>query len=215
MPPITPSSCTAFAGHSRIASGALADVALAAKAVVDRGEPAPLLVFDDTTSDTIELDLRGAPNDVLARLSKRFPAAAEDGEADAPASARKAGRPKLGVVGREVTLLPRHWDWLAEQPGGASVAIRKLIDSERKSKLFNDLERKVQATTYRFINTVAGDFQHFEEACRALFAGDRAKFAQLTEAWPADVRDHARWLMEGGAFGGGAKPADEPRQRMR
>jgi uncharacterized protein len=215
MPSTAPSSCTAFAGHSRIASGALADVALAAKAVADRGEPAPLLVFDDATSDTIELDLRGTPNDVLARLSKRFAEAAEGGEADAPAPARKAGRPKLGVVGREVTLLPRHWDWLAEQPGGASVAIRKLIEAERKSKSFNDLARKIQATTYRFINAVAGNFEHFEEVCRALFAGDRAKFAQLTAAWPADVRDHARWLMQGGALGDGAKPADEARQRMR
>lgn len=206
MPTIAPASCTAFAGHSRIASGALADVALAAKAAVDRGERAPLLVFNDATSDTIELDLRGTPHDVLARLSERF-APALDAGTEAQGAPRKAGRPKLGVVGREVTLLPRHWDWLAEQPGGASVAIRKLIDAERKNKSFNDLYRGIQATTYRFINAIAGNFQHFEEACRALFAGDREKFANLTQAWPVDVRDQARWLMEGGAFGDAAKPA--------
>ena len=215
MPPIAPSSCTAFVGHSRIASGTLVDVALAAKTIADRGERAPLLVFDDATSDTIEVDLRGTPKDVLDRLLKRFPDVAESGEEDVPPAARKAGRPKLGVVGREVTLLPRHWDWLAEQPGGASVAIRKLIDTERKSKSFNDLKRKIQAVTYRYINTMAGNFQNFEEACRALFAGDREKFATLTVGWPADVRDHARWLIDGGTFGDGAKPADEAHQRVR
>jgi hypothetical protein len=212
MPPIAPSSCTAFFGHSRIASGTLADVALAAKTIADRGEHAPLLVFDDATSDTIEVDLRGTPKEVLGRLLKRF---ADTAEEDVPPAARKAGRPKLGVVGREVTLLPRHWDWLAEQPGGASVAIRKLIDAERKSKSFNDLKRKIQAVTYRFINTMAGNFPDFEEACRALFAGDREKFATLTGGWPADVRDHARWLIEGGTFGDAAKPAGEAHQRVR
>lgn len=209
MPLIAPSSCTAFAGHSRIGSGALADVALAAKAVVDRGNHSPLLIFDDATSDTIELDLRGTATDVLARLSERFADFTEAGVEGTRTPARKAGRPKLGVVGREVTLLPRHWDWLAEQPGGASVALRKLIDAERKAKLFNDLSRKVQATTYRFMNAIAGNFQHFEEACRALFAGDRGKFAHLMQGWPADVRDHARWLVEGGTLGDVAKPSDE------
>jgi hypothetical protein len=214
MPMIAPSSCTAFAGDSRIASGALADVALAVKAAADRGERVPLLVFNDATSDTIELDLRGTPQDVLARLSERF-VPAQDVGMEAQAAPRKAGRPKLGVVGREVTLLPRHWDWLAEQPGGASVAIRKLIDDARKTKSFNDLSRKIKATTYRFISTMAGNFQHFEEASRALFADDREKFANLTVAWPADVRDQARWLMEGGAFDDAAKPADEAHQRAR
>jgi hypothetical protein len=212
MPTTAPGSCTAFAGHSQIASGSLVDVALAVKAAIDRGESAPLVVFNDATSDTIELDLRGTPHDVLARLSERFGPAVEVG-AEAPAAPRKAGRPKLGVVGREVTLLPRHWDWLAEQPGGASVAIRKLIDAERKNKSFNDLSRIIQAATYRFINTIAGNFQHFEEACRALFAGDREKFTNLTQGWPVDVRDQARWLMQGGAFGDAAKPAEEAHRR--
>jgi hypothetical protein len=214
MPTVAPSSCTAFAGHSRIASGALAEVALAVKSAVDRGERAPLLVFNDATSDTIELDLRGTPQDVLDRLSERFALKGDVGAETQPPP-RRAGRPKLGVVGREVTLLPRHWDWLADQPGGASVAIRKLIDAERKNKLFNELSRKIQASVYRFINTIAGNFQYFEEACRALFAGDREKFATLTEAWPTDVRDQARWLIEGGAFGDAAKPAGEAYQRVR
>ncbi|MDQ8726466.1 DUF2239 family protein [Bradyrhizobium sp. LHD-71] len=194
MPDIDPASCTAFAGNSRIAAGSLADVALAVKAVVDRGDQSPVLIFDDATSQQIEVDLRGTPQDVAARLAGRPPASvASTGQP------RRAGRPKLGVVGREVTLLPRHWDWLAEQPGGASVALRRLIDAERKSSEFNNLGRKAQEVTYRFMHAVAGNFSHFEEASRALFAGDRETFVRLTEAWPVDVRDHARWLMTGGA----------------
>lgn len=103
------------------------------------------------------------------------------------------------MVGREVTLLPRHWDWLAEQPGGASVAIRRLVDAERKASGFKDLARKSQEAAYRFVHAIAGDLAHFEDASRALFANDREAFARLTEGWPADVRDHARWLMTGGA----------------
>jgi hypothetical protein len=105
------------------------------------------------------------------------------------------------VVGREVTLLPRHWDWLAEQPGGASVALRRLIDAERKSSGFKEVARKAQESTYRFMSALAGNLKGFEDASRALFAGDRDGFARATEAWPTDVRDHARWLMTGGTAG--------------
>lgn len=198
MPEIAPKTCTAFVGHSRIAEGSLADVALAAKAVVDRGELSPLLVFDNATSRPVEIDFRGTPGEVIARLSGRFPGAEQTARSDTKAP-RRAGRPKLGVVGREVTLLPRHWDWLAQQPGGASVAIRKLVDSERKASGFKDLARKSQEATYRFMNAIAGNFPRFEDALRALFAGDRETFVRVTEDWPADVRDHARWLMTGGA----------------
>ena len=200
MPVVAPNSCTAFAGYVRIGSGRLADVALAAKAVADRGDDAPLLIFDDATSWQVEIDLRGTATDVLARLSKRFAQVPESASGEASAPSRKAGRPKLGVIGREVTLLPRHWEWLAEQPGGASVALRKLIDSERKSSNFKELSRKSQEAAYRFMSAIAGNFPHFEDASRALFAGDRETFARLTEGWPADVRDHARWLMSGGAL---------------
>lgn len=199
MPEIAPKPCTAFAGHSRIAAGSLAEVALAAKAAVDRGELSPLLIFDDATAQVIDIDFRGTPGEVMARLSARFPRLADVDSSGPPAQERRAGRPKLGVVGREITLLPRHWDWLGQQPGGASVAIRRLIDSERKASGFKDLARKAQETTFRFMNTIAGNFPHFEEALRALFAADRTLFVSLTEEWPADVRDHARWLMTGGA----------------
>src|SRR5205809_1075295 len=118
--------CTAFIGTRRIASGPVADVALAAKRVADRGDN--VLIFDDATAQTIEIDFRGSAADVSARLAQRVDLrAAPTQEAEAP---RGPGRPKLGVVAREVTLLPRDWDWLAGQPGGASVALRKRVEIE-------------------------------------------------------------------------------------
>jgi len=182
---VTPdSTCTAFQGARRIASGPLAEVALAAKRAADRGDM--VLVFDDATSRPVELDLRGSEAEVLARL----PAPAET-EPDAP---RGPGRPKLGVVAREVTLLPRHWDWLAGQPGGASVTLRRLVEEARRAGEGRDRLRQAQEAAYRFMAAMAGDRPGFEEAARALFAPDRDRFAALTEAWPADIRDHARRL---------------------
>jgi hypothetical protein len=189
MPEIAPESFTAFAGYRRIATGRLAEVVTGAKSAVDRGDA--VLIFDNATSQQVEIDFRGTEADVIARLGFR---------SDVSASARRAGRPKLGVIGREVTLLPRHWDWLGKQPGGASVTLRRLIDMERKASSFNDLARSCAEATYRFMHATAGDFPHFEEATRALFAADRDAFVRLTDAWPVDVRDHARWLMTGGAI---------------
>jgi uncharacterized protein len=195
-----PRSCTAFAGQARIATGRLVDVATATKRIVDGGELAPILIFDNATSQPVEIDFRGTAEEVLRRLSSRFPGIVEvrPGElAEAVESPRRAGRPKLGVVGREVTLLPRHWDWLGTQPGGASVALRKLIDKARKDSESKDLERKNQELVYRFIHAMAGNLTDFDEVSRALFAGNREVFNALTESWPGDVRDHARWLMAG------------------
>ncbi len=109
---------------------------------------------------------------------------------------RGPGRPKLGVVAREVTLLPRHWDWLNSQPGGASVALRKLVEEARKSHSGKDRRREAQNAAYKFLTAMAGNEQGFEEALRALFAGDHERFEQFSEAWPADVRDHGRMLAE-------------------
>lgn len=197
-----PRFCTAFAGQARIATGWLVDVATATKRIVDGGELAPILIFDNATSQPVEIDFRGTTEEVLQRLASRFPGIEEarQGElAEAVESPRRAGRPRLGVVGREVTLLPRHWDWLGAQPGGASVALRKLIDKARKDCESKDLERKNQELVYRFIHAMAGNLTDFDEVSRALFAGNRQAFAELTEAWPRDIRDHARWLIAGGA----------------
>lgn len=183
-------TCTAFQGARRIASGPLAEVALAAKRAADRGDT--VLVFDDATSRPVELDLRGSEAEVLARLPT--PAEAQTENAEDLGAPRGPGRPKLGVIAREVTLLPRHWDWLAGQPGGASVTLRRLVEEARRAGEGRDRLRQAQEAAYSFMAAMAGDRPGFEDTARALFAPDRDRFAALTEAWPADIRDHARRL---------------------
>jgi hypothetical protein len=186
---------TAFEGSRRIASGELADVVATTKRVLDRGERAPVLIFDDRTSRQVEVDFRGDLDTVQARL-----AAASTPQPEPPEEKpRRPGRPKLGVVGREVTLLPRHWEWLNAQPGGASVALRKLVDQARRANEGRDRIRAAQESAYRFMSAMAGNEPNFEEASRALFAGDRAKFNAMIDAWPIDVRDHAA-LLAAAAF---------------
>jgi len=187
----TQTHCIAFADSKLIATGAVSDVAAAAKAVADSSPEATILFFDAATSEPVEVDLRGTVADVRARLG------ADEGQQ--PPVPRSPGRPKLGVVAREVTLLPRHWEWLASQPGGASVTLRKLVEAARKDTSGQAHRRNAQEATYRFAHAMAGDAVGFEEAMRALYAGDGERFEMLTASWPTDVRDHVRELA-GGAF---------------
>jgi len=178
---------TAFAGPQRLAGGALADVALAVKHA--GMTPAPIVIFDDRTGRTIDLDLRGTDADILARLPRDTTGEVRP---EPPASEpRGRGRPKLGVVAREVTLLPRHWEWLNAQPGGASVALRKLVDDARRTSGDRDRTREARDAAYHFMSGIAGNRPNFEEAARALFADDRRRFAELIAEWPMDIRDHA------------------------
>ena len=172
--------------------------ALAVKHALASDVPSPLLTFCDQTGQVVDIDIRGRDAEMLARLppegnqlqgnEKALINSEESGET------RGRGRPKLGVVAREVTLLPRHWDWLAAQRGGASVTLRKLIDEARRASVERDRQRRANECAYHFMSTMAGDIAGFEEASRALFANDAAKFRQQTEAWPADVRDYVRYL---------------------
>ena len=197
------SSCIAFAGPTLVASGSLREVAQAAKELVDRDDSATVLVFDRRTSEPVEIDLRGSVDDVLSRLPAPAagppdPAPGEDGGA----GSRAPGRPRLGVVAREVTLLPRHWEWLGTQPGGASVTLRRLVEAAKRAGAEDDRRREARDAAYRFMNAVAGNEEGFEESCRALFAGNVELFEAITESWPADVRDHARELAARSVGGG-------------
>ena len=173
-------SVTAFAGDRRIASGELPQVAEAVKAIMDRDASVPVLVFDDETGRVVDLDLRGTPQEVVDRLPIAEP--------------RGPGRPKLGVIAREVTLLPRHWQWLGAQPGGASVALRKLVDEARRVNDSRDRVRHAREISYRFMSAMAGDYPGYEKAIRALFAGNRPRFQDSIRSWPADVRAHIDML---------------------
>ena len=175
------SNCTAFDGHRLLAAGGRLDVALALTQALEGGAAGPLLVFDDATGAVIDFDLSGSDADIATRLAEPAP--------------RGRGRPKLGVVAREVTLLPRHWEWLAAQPGGASVALRRLVDEARRTDGGATQARQAVGAAYRFLHAIAGDFPGFEEASRALFAGDREGFAQRIAEWPPDIVAHALRLL--------------------
>ena len=174
----------AFVGDRLIAKGAASDTLPAIHAANTAGEA--VLVFDSATGKVVDLDLRGDLAASLARLG-----AAPEPEKRGP------GRPKLGVTAREVTLLPRHWDWLASQPGGASVALRKLVEGALKEAEGPDRVRRAKDASYRFMTAIAGDKPGYEEATRMLFAGDWTAFDAVVEIWPADVRDAVRGLAEG------------------
>lgn len=185
--PISKTLCSAFDGHQLIASGELAAVAAATRRAIDGGAHGPVLVFDDRSSRQIDLDLRGTPAQVQARL---MPAA----ETPAPTS-RGPGRPKLGVTAREITLLPRHWDWLAQQPGGASAVLRRLVEEASRHEAPKQRARLAMEAVDRFMQAMTGNFTGHEEASRAFYRGERERFATLTEPWPVDVRDHLRRLV--------------------
>ena len=195
MSEILPSHCIAFNGMQRIAIGTLAEVATEIKRVVDSGRHRSVLLFDARTSELIDVDTRGSVEDVALRYARTSASAAPSENAspdDAAAGGPRArGRPKLGVVGREVTLLPRHWEWLGTQPGGASVALRKLVEEARRAYAGRDIARKSREAAYRFMSALASGLETFEEATRALFAGDRPRFEALLAGWPTDVRVHA------------------------
>lgn len=165
---------TAFSAGHLVATGPLEVVLRAVKARYDAGDT-QLLVFADATGREEDFDLRGTVSDVLTRA--------------APAPERKGpGRPRLGVVAREVTLLPRHWDWLEAQPSGLSAALRRLVDAEIKRDPAGERARRAAAATHRVMTGLAGDLSGYEEAARALFAHDGAAFAERIAAWPEDVR---------------------------
>jgi len=176
--------CTAFDGAARIAQGSYLDVALRIKDYGRRNTTASVLVFDDETGAQIDFDLSGSGAEISERLRKQFPSGPQE-------STRSPGRPKLGVEAREVTLLPRHWEWLAEQPGGASAALRRLVEEALRAGLSDkELMRKLNERAYRFMSAMAGNYPRFEDASRALFANDAVNLKRLISEWPADVREY-------------------------
>lgn len=163
---------TAFIDGVRVASGEPAHVAAVLRALADADE-APAILLSDADGRSVDIDLR---------------ASLETPMVDETPPARPArGRPRLGVVPREVTLLPRHWDWLAAQPGGASAALRRLVEEARKTHADTDRLRAQREAAYRAMSALAGDAAGFEAAARALFAGERKALDAILTTWPPDV----------------------------
>ncbi len=200
---------TAFHETRLLSSGPLVEVLMAVKNALDGGyHPEQILIFDDMTGRTRDFDMRGSKAEIIDRLAqmpavntssrKKQPDQKSVAPADETSEPRGRGRPKLGVVSREVTLLPRHWEWLSRQQGGASVVLRKLVDEARRKEGDVPDMRKARDVAYNFMSIIAGDLPGFEEAARALYAGDRNRFEQLMEDWPADIQNHAVRLAYSG-----------------
>ncbi|MCK9510324.1 MAG: DUF2239 family protein [Pigmentiphaga sp.] len=192
---------TSFDGHRRLVSGSLLANAMALKAARANGAEGPLRIFDDATGRAVEIDLRGSDDEVALRVAGHAAGELAGLElsapgAPAPAARRGRGRPKLGVVAREVTLLERQWEWLASQRGGASVTLRRLVDEARRLDAERSRGRWAQERTYNFLATIAVGLPRYAEVVRALFAHDTRRLRKGLAGWPPDVREHALELAD-------------------
>jgi uncharacterized protein len=173
----------AFDGPELLATGNLGQVLPAVKERFDRDAGASILIFEDASGRQVDFDLRGTIREVLARAL--------------PPPRTGPGRPRMGVVPREISLLPRHWEWLEQQPNGASAAIRRLVDEARKADPEGERIRSAIAAASRFLSAMAGNLPGYEEATRALFARNRESFEERIQTWPAGIREHARRMTTG------------------
>lgn len=171
-----------FRDGQQIAAGPIGEVAPGLKAA-----PEGWLALNSGTGRVVDLDLSGTAAEIAARYAPEPAPDPAPGPAARPGPPRGRGRPRLGVSAREVTLLPRHWDWLATQPGGASAALRRLVETASRTARDADARRAAQEATYHAMQALAGDQPGYEEALRALFAGDRAGFEARLAVWPPDL----------------------------
>lgn len=170
-------SYVAFSNEQRVAEGALRDVLPVLKQRHENDASELVLVFEVETGRQVDFDLRRSLDEML--------------EGEARSSPRGPGRPRLGVISREVSLLPRHWEWLEQQPNGISAALRRLVEQAIKTEPGRQRSQRIRAALSRVLTAIAGNRPNYEEACRALFAGDTARFETLIEPWPRDIRDYA------------------------
>lgn len=188
-------SCTAFDAVSLLARGPYATVAVAVKERLAQSPHASVLIFDDGSGKQIDFDLRGTDQEIADRIARQF-------SGTKAVEARPVGRPRLGVVSREITLLPKQWEWLGEQPGGASATLRRLVEEARRgAPTPQALMRKMHERTYTFMSAMAGDLPHFEDASRALFANDTTSFGESVAGWPADIVAHIERLRSSDGSG--------------
>ena len=170
---------TSFHGLTKIVSGPLREMLCRTKEVVDRSPSDPVLIFEDWSGQQVDFNFRGTIEEVCGRAEP----------SPAPTSGAR-GRPRLGVTSREVSLLPRHWEWLESQPNGASSALRRLVEEASKRNAAPEKARHAAEAAGRFMWAMAGNLPGFEEASRALYARDGGRFELLTRGWPQDIREH-------------------------
>ncbi len=182
---LEPTRYTVFNHQQCIAEGTLTQIASPVQRVIQHDPEAQILAFADATGEQTDLNWFEIPD--VAELRPEI-------HVEETAQPRRAGRPKLGVVAREITLLPRHWEWLGQQSGGASVALRKLVEEARRANEGKDRIKRAQETTYRVMTAMVGNEVGFEEALRALYAGNQAQFVQIVQAWPVDIQTYLQKL---------------------
>lgn len=184
---------TAFANIKKVAQGNILDVALKVKKILKTDAKTQVLIFDSITSQQIEIDFRGTSENLARRLDALVGKTAPTSEEEKKIG---PGRPRLGVISKEITLLPNHWEWLSSQPGGASVTLRRLVEEAKKKNYGKDLIRQAQESGYKFMTTMAGDLPNYEDALRALYSGEKKKFEKLIFAWPKDIKEHLLSLVQ-------------------
>jgi len=188
---------TAFAGVTHLVTGDLRTMITGVREYLQREKQDPVLIFDDQTGKQVDFNFQGTLEQVLARVLP-------------PSPKKGPGRPNLGVVSREVSLLPRHWDWLERQPQKASGTLRRLVESAMKSESQEDRSRRRLEAAGRFMWSMAGNLEGFEEASRALYAGNGAGFAERIASWPADIRQHLeRMVQQAGDPAGNSRPCGQ------
>lgn len=198
---MSPQTLTVFNQQKCIVQGSLSEVI--ETLLSQEAASTPNLIFNDDDGKVIEIDLRGTAKEIYERVIITYPNFKNSAESsqikqnetsDEEIPARGRGRPKLGVVAKEITLLPRHWEWLAEQPSGASATLRRLVEEAKKKNTTHDAQKKTQERTYRFMHAVAGNLPLYEEALRALFANDQSTLIICTKDWPIDIQEYIKKL---------------------
>ncbi len=182
---------TAFEGSQVLISGRLDEVALKVRRRLTTHPAASILIFSDVTGKQMDLDLRGSESEMMERL--RVFITTEEKQGSLP---QGPGRPKLGVLPREVSLMPRHWEWLATQSGGASATLRRLVEEASKNHSPKELIKMAQERTHAFMTALAGNLSHYEEALRALYAKEKQTFQSLIRPWPEDIRTYVKKLAK-------------------
>ena len=183
-----PNSYTAFENTELFHQGSLSEVVLKIKDQIGKADNSSIVIFSDSTGKTIDFNFQGSKKDVLKRL--------EIFTSEDSSISTGPGRPKIGVVSREISLLPQHWEWLATQPGGASAILRRLVDEAKKKSSGQASVKSIQEKVHRFLSAIAGDFEGFEEALRAFYRKDKEQFLSHMRSWPKDVREHAMDLSK-------------------
>ncbi|MBC7539648.1 MAG: DUF2239 family protein [Bacteriovorax sp.] len=174
---------TAFDGHKLFGQGDLSEIVIKIKKQLGKSDNASIIIFSDNTGKVFDFNFQGTLSDVKKRLDMYI-------QTEVPEVNAGAGRPKLGVISREISLLPQHWEWLATQPGGSSSTLRKLVDEAKKKTSGGPSIKQTQEIVHRFASAMAGDFEGFEEALRALYRKDKGLFHAQMKNWPEDIRDY-------------------------